>query len=90
MPSLEQYFAWYLPFHSVIIRDHGRFAREPPEITIGLILRRTARRISRLKGTFEFIPSAYALEADPRVAAALVPTTQMRNPDRPQRRAGPV
>ena len=34
-------------------------------ITMGLTLRRTARRISRLKGTFEFIPSAYALEADP-------------------------
>ena len=48
----------------IIRNGHGR-------ITIGLTLRRTARRISRLKGTFEFIPSAYALEADRRVAAAL-------------------
>jgi hypothetical protein len=41
-------------------------------ITIGLTLRRTDRRTSRLKGAFEFIPSAYALEADPRIAAALI------------------
>jgi hypothetical protein len=55
----------------IIRNGHGR-------ITIGLTLRRTARRISRLKGTFEFIPSAYALEADLRIAAALNITPKPR------------
>ncbi|MBV9490002.1 MAG: YihY/virulence factor BrkB family protein [Verrucomicrobia bacterium] len=39
-------------------------------------MRRTARKISRWKGAFEFIPSAYALKPDPRLAAALDPAPE--------------
>jgi hypothetical protein len=38
---------------------------------MGLTLCRTARRTNRLKGVCGFIPSAYSLPSDPRVAAAL-------------------
>lgn len=42
-------------------------------MTMGFTLRRTARRISRLKGACVFIPSAYlpSPQPDPRVSAAL-------------------